>query len=222
MDVMDKDREDWMLAGVEVDSLDKDYGPYDVAACCDEWGRNSHLCVYWTEAMDCLCQDWAGRNVLSNPPFSRALEILAHALQCKVREPVGTSATFILPVWVTARFWKEIIRCMPKTFQVVRTWKAGSHLFTTPASSVERAAGMGERLDCGPTRWDVVALRIRPGPLTEPLAPVVKRMSPILTIHEVWATKYKKRRILGGPQAEDFRRPPDTGPSRKRPRRTGE
>lgn len=89
MDVMDKDREDWMLAGVEVDSLDKDYGPYDVAACCDEWGRNSHLCVYWTEAMDCLCQDWAGRNVLSNPPFSRALEILAHALSAKFASQLG-------------------------------------------------------------------------------------------------------------------------------------
>jgi hypothetical protein len=57
MDAMDKDREDWMLKSSEVATIDQEVGPFDIAACCDNRGKNAHLCTFSTEEMDCRLQD---------------------------------------------------------------------------------------------------------------------------------------------------------------------
>jgi hypothetical protein len=183
-----------MLAASEVEALDVKWGPFNVAACCDNRGRNSHLCVFWTEEEDCRRKDWAQMNAICNPPFSLAFEIIAHFLQCKLRQPLGTSAVFILPVWKTAKFWKYIIALMPGTFEEIQFWPKGTKLFTTPATSVERAA-FGERIYCGPTRWDVVALRVGPTALTEQLPPEVACLPSKLVIEEDFGALSKKRSL---------------------------
>jgi hypothetical protein len=68
-DVQQADRENWQILPVEAKSLDSQLGPFNVAACCDVWGANSHLVTFWMAESDCLRQDWDGRNVLCNPPY---------------------------------------------------------------------------------------------------------------------------------------------------------
>jgi hypothetical protein len=161
-DVQQADREDWQILPVEAKSLDSQLGPFDVAAYCDVWGANSHLVTFWTAESDCLRQDWDGRNVLCNPPFSIALLILLHFLMCKLRCPAGTSACFILPVWIGTEFW-DLVKAMPRTFIVIRRWPRKTPLFTSAAAPTER----GNRKFCGNTQWPVVAVWAGPKPITE-------------------------------------------------------
>ena len=65
-------------------------------------------------------------------------------------------------------------------------------MFTTPAAPVERAA-KGDRLDCGPTRWPVVALRVGTQPLTEPLPPRVLELPSTLVVEQEMASQAKRR-----------------------------
>jgi hypothetical protein len=106
-----------------------------------------------------------------------AFQIVAHFLHCKMRQPIGTSAVCILPVWRTDNVWKEIILRMPKTFHVLRRWSEKTRLFTTPAVATERAS-RGDRLDCGPTRWPVVALWVGLKALIEDVPRAVLDMKP--------------------------------------------
>jgi hypothetical protein len=96
MDLKDKDREDWMLKSAAVAPIDQEVGPFDVVACCDNRGKNTYMCNFWSAEKDCRLQDWAQRNVICNPPFSMAFWIVAHFLHCKLRQPIGTSAVFIM------------------------------------------------------------------------------------------------------------------------------
>jgi hypothetical protein len=104
MEVMDKDREDKMLKSAAVAPLDQEMGLFDVAAGCDNYGKNTHMCNFWSVEKDCRLQDWAQRNVICNPPFSMAFWIMAHFMHCKLRQPIGTSAVFTLPIWITDKF----------------------------------------------------------------------------------------------------------------------
>jgi hypothetical protein len=154
----DKDMEDWMVIEPEAKSLDRDFGPFDVDACVDEYRTNSHCGKSWNKKDDCVKQQWGGLNVLCNGPFSMLLEILRHAVKCKRAHPVGTAALFIVPCWPTEEFYKFAMS-LPELFKVVRRWPKGSALFTAP---IPAPLG-GGRVYQGPTRWPVVALRISPG-----------------------------------------------------------
>jgi len=161
-DVRQADFEDYQLAPPEAQSLDEQVGPFNVAACCDVWGANSHFMKFWTKEMDCRLQDWDGLNVLCNPPFSIILSILIHFLRCKLRCPVGTSACFILPAWTDEEFWSLVIG-MPRTFRVLRRWEVGTHLFSAASAPTERSI----RKYVGGTRWQVVAVWVGPSPMVE-------------------------------------------------------
>jgi hypothetical protein len=92
------DQEDWQLATEVFATFDRAYGPFMVDACVDQFRRNSHCHRSWTAQDDCLRQRWHGLTVFCNGPFSMLMAILLHFLKCKMEEPVGTAALFILPL----------------------------------------------------------------------------------------------------------------------------
>ena len=162
--ITERDSDDWQLFSSIVQELDVQFGPFGVDACCDEHGANSHFREHWhIGARDARLADWdrpGGLAVYCNPPFSAILQILLRFLICKCRSPVGTSAIFVLPVWDTCDFWL-LVASMPRTFQQVRRYPAGSELFTAPVR------GSATRRFCGPTHWDVVIVHCPPAAMTE-------------------------------------------------------
>jgi hypothetical protein len=158
--VLDKDLEDWQICPDEVQSLDEEFGPFDVDACTDIHRSNAHFGKSWNQAEDCLKQRWQGLNVFCNGPFSILEAIFQHALECKRDQPLGTAALLIAPCWPTAAFYK-LAMAHPSLFQVVLRWEKGTPLFT---ATMPAAMG-GGRIYNGPTQWPVVALRMPPGAL---------------------------------------------------------
>ncbi|KAK3250174.1 hypothetical protein CYMTET_40433 [Cymbomonas tetramitiformis] len=94
-------------------------------------------------------------------------DIIVNFLRCKKRQQMGTSGTFLVPVWGQDRgrapdpTW-ALILSMPEVFKVVREWRKGTHLFTAPALKG------GGRSEWGPTRWNVLVVRVGPEPVTLP------------------------------------------------------
>ena len=155
-----RDDDDWQFAPLEVLSLDNEFGPFEIDACCDDSEANAHFFECWTKSLNCLRQDWDALNVYCNPPFSDILRILLRFLHCKCRTPRGTSAVFVLPFWDTEPFW-WLVQAMPRTFVEVRDFPRDSNLFTAPIK------GRAGRNFCGNTKWGVKVIRVGPEPLTE-------------------------------------------------------
>ena len=94
------DQDDWQFSPMEVSQLDEEFGPFEIDATSDETGSNAHFAKFWHANDDCRSHDWAGLNVFSNLPFSIMLSILLHFIKSKLRSPLGTSATFVVPAWL--------------------------------------------------------------------------------------------------------------------------
>ena len=71
-----------------------------------------------------------------------------------------TSFTVIVPDWKD-RPWHPSRNADSATFRVVRTFPAGTDLFTAPAED-----GGAERVSLGPTRWPVLVLHLAPDVLS--------------------------------------------------------
>jgi hypothetical protein len=156
------DFEDWMLHTRIFDSPGRDFGPVDVTACADPFGRNSHTQRFWS-ALDCCMQhSWCGMMVWANPPFSLIAAILRHFFRCKIAQPIGTALLLLVPVW--DKSWYRVIRSMPRTFRLVRTFGPNSDLFTAPPFPSSTARG---RRLCGTTHWTVEVYYVRRGPMVE-------------------------------------------------------
>lgn len=138
--------------------LSSKFGPFVVDACCDDLGINSFCRRFWSPSNSCLKHDWAGERVFCNPPFSLLEEILRHAIKCKRRSPLGTSALFILPVWPQMEYW-NIMESNPDILVIVERIEKGTSMFTVPS----RAIGVYERFSLGPTRWPVVVVWMHGG-----------------------------------------------------------
>ena len=144
------------------DSLSGDFGPVDVTACADTFGRNSHTQRFWSAPDCCMQHSWCGMMVWANPPSSLIAAILRHFFWCKIAQPIGTAILLLVPVW--DKSWYRVIRSMPRTFRLVRTFGPNSDLFTAPPFP-SSAAG-GRRL-CGTTHWAVEVYDVRRGPMVE-------------------------------------------------------
>ena len=98
------DFDDWQLQTQEVVSLDVEFGPIEVDACCDEIGSNAHFVEFWSSANDCRRHDWAGRTIYCNPPFSLMFSILLHFLKCKMSSPGRDISDFCVTSVAHTRF----------------------------------------------------------------------------------------------------------------------
>ena len=146
------DDQDWLLSRDAFKVVNGMTGPFEVDACADVAGYNSQCPHFWSQADDCLKQRWAGKNVYCNPPFDNAMEIIRHFLQQWAASPQNTEATFVLPQWTWAPWWR-----FSKYFDTIHTFQQGEHLFTSPNwNSIARGGPPDSRCDRGPTRWPVV------------------------------------------------------------------
>ena len=105
------------------------FGPFDVDACCDPKGANSHCTRFWS---DCLSEQWRGLFVWCNPPFTcprTSIEsILTHFVSEWRADPEHTSAVFILPDFQGS--WRRLLK--RSGMRVVHVYPRGSSIFVTP------------------------------------------------------------------------------------------
>lgn len=153
------DRDDWLLHRRLFLELADCAGPFDVDACADPVGHNAQCEVFWSKIDRCIDHDWARRRIYCNPPFGQILEILEHFWACYQRAPAETSATFVLPVWVTAAWWKLLSGAV-----IVGHYASGSSLFTRPdwAAATMENPFPSTRVYAGPTEWGVVLIHFPP------------------------------------------------------------
>ncbi|KAK3250395.1 hypothetical protein CYMTET_40225 [Cymbomonas tetramitiformis] len=156
-----QDRDDWMLHPALWHELDVELGPFTLDACVAPSRANAFCSLSWSHEEDARVQAFDGHNAWGNLPFSVMLDILRNFLRCKRRQQMGTAGTFLVPVWDGEEAW-ELVKSLPHVFRVVRRWSQGTHLFTAPAL---RGGG---RSVWGPTRWDVVVVRVGPEPVDIP------------------------------------------------------
>ena len=103
------DRQDWKLVKEEFEKIVQQYGQFDVDACCDSMGVNRQVPTYWT---DCLKQQWRGKHVWCNPPYTKDNDliekILRHFLAEWRADPENTSAMFLLPDYDAS--WRTLVQ----------------------------------------------------------------------------------------------------------------
>ncbi|KAK3236654.1 hypothetical protein CYMTET_53215, partial [Cymbomonas tetramitiformis] len=107
-----KDREDRRVCQVYFEDFQKQFGDFDVDACCGVGGHNRRVDRYWT---DCLRESWQGLHVWCSPPPSNKHTTIESILKKFVEEwrldPEHTSAVFLLP---------DLQSCMPRWRRLFR------------------------------------------------------------------------------------------------------
>eukprot|EP00976_Prorocentrum_cordatum_P036676 746220-Prorocentrum_minimum.AAC.1 len=124
--------EDWQIDPSVVSYLERQFGPFDVDECVDEFRTDSHCINSWNEHDNCLVQNWAA-------------------------SPRGTEAVFILPCWTQESFYK-LFSAHPNVWWVVRRWPTDTPLFTAP---IPAGLGGGRRF-VETTNRPVIAVRADP------------------------------------------------------------
>ncbi|KAK3288483.1 hypothetical protein CYMTET_4047 [Cymbomonas tetramitiformis] len=130
------DRQDWKLVKDEFEKIVQQYGQFDVDACCDSMGVNRQVPTYWT---DCLKQQWRGKHVWCNPPYTKDNDliekILRHFLAEWRADPENTSAMFLLPDYDAS--WRTLVQPkyglhVVKVFDLKDSKGQPTHLFESP------------------------------------------------------------------------------------------
>mmetsp|Transcript_35206 Transcript_35206/g.86368 ORF Transcript_35206/g.86368 Transcript_35206/m.86368 type:complete len:1038 (-) Transcript_35206:366-3479(-) len=127
---------------------------HDVDACCDPEGFNALLPRFWSEVDDALDHSWVGLNVWCNPPYDDVERFMVHALTAHAASPGNTSATFVVPDWPWASWYRLVAH-----FDVEHVYPEGSRLFTAPERKEDNP---GKRCFRGETQWPVMVLRLHP------------------------------------------------------------
>jgi hypothetical protein len=137
--------------------LDDEFSPFHLTRLLTRQVVTRTFARFWHAKDDCRSHNWAGLNVFSNLPFSIMLSILLHFIKSKLKSPLGTSATFVVPAWL-GHDALELIIDLPCWFSRVRLFPTGSEIFTSPSKS-----SLGEgRKNCGPTRWPIWVVHVPP------------------------------------------------------------
>ena len=100
--------------------------PFDIDACCDDDGVNSHCASYCSPSSSFLKRDVSGQHVWMNVPTNRIELFIRHYLKCKARAPQSTSACVVVPCWQGP--WRKLLTGM----RLLKSYEQGSTLFTAP------------------------------------------------------------------------------------------
>ena len=106
------DREDLRVRQDYFEGFQKQFGDFDVDACCGVGGCNRRVDRYWT---DCLRESWQGLHVWCSPPSSSKYVSIEAILKKFVDEwrldPEHTSAVFLLPdLQARMPHWRRLFR----------------------------------------------------------------------------------------------------------------
>ena len=99
---------------------------FDIDACCDDDGVNSHCASYCSPSSAFLKRDVSGQHVWMNVPTNRIGLFIRHYLKCKARTPQSTSACVVVPCWQGP--WRKLLTGM----KLLKFYEQGSTLFTAP------------------------------------------------------------------------------------------
>lgn len=99
--------------------------PFDIGACCDDNGVNSHCASYCSPSSSFLKHDVSGQHVCMNVPTNRIEVFIKHYLKCKARAPQSTSAC-VVPCWQGP--WRKLLTRM----KLLKSYEQGSTWFTVP------------------------------------------------------------------------------------------
>ena len=97
---------------------------FDLDACCDDLGVNSHCTDYRSPVKSFLSSDMCGKHVWLHPPCGRIVRFVKHYLKCKAKSPRDTSACVLVPAFPTAK-WRHLLTGM----KLLRRFSKGSMLF---------------------------------------------------------------------------------------------
>ena len=100
---------------------------FDLDACCNADGSNrlcDHYCSPGEQSF--LLHNCAGKHVWINPPFNQVPEFVDHYLECKTKDPRGTSACILVPNWPGP--WRQRLKHM----ELLHVYPKGTRLFTAP------------------------------------------------------------------------------------------
>ena len=128
--------------------------PFDIDACCDDDGVNSHCASYCSPSSFFLKRDVSGQHVWMNVPTNRIELFIRHYLKCKARAPQSTSACVVVPCWQGP--WRKLLTGM----KLLKSYEQGSTLFTAPRRGSNCAPH-------GPAPWVVEIWYDAPAPAVQ-------------------------------------------------------
>lgn len=113
------------------DKLDMEFG-FDTDPCCT---RQTAKCnEFWTPAENGLLQNWDGRRLFVNPPYSRG-NIDKWVAKCFYSSPGALEIVALLPVSTSSDWWHKY--CLKQTkYWVNKRIKFVGAQWTAPFSSV--------------------------------------------------------------------------------------
>ena len=153
--VREFDRSDWQFRGDELEALEATTGEHEIDSHADVLGLNALKAVYWHKKKPAELQDWRGRLVWCNGDYADLGPALRRFWECRREDPRG-GATFVVPFWPTAPWWRWL-----KGFKLLRWYPVGTRLFQRPdwtkLALPEGGYGLGsERVWGEGTRWPVL------------------------------------------------------------------
>ena len=136
------------LAGVE----------FTLDGAADPVGLNAHLPRYCSPVDSFLDRDLRGEHIFANPDFALIAEYILHFKSEQQRSPQDTSLTLVLPVWLTATWWRLL-----KGAHVLSVYPEGVRLFTSPEWRTQTPGNPpNARVSRGPTKWPTMIVRYPP------------------------------------------------------------
>jgi hypothetical protein len=155
------DRGDWQFAPTEFARVQRWLQArlgrgFDVDACSDPTGTNSHCSKYWSGVDSCLNHDMAGMTVWCHSDWDNLRDVVKHFRECASRRPHDTAGVFVVPERPSAPWWRSL-----RGFRVLRRFPIGSDLFSRPDGPDGALSGL--RAPGPPTKWPVLLLYWEPG-----------------------------------------------------------
>ena len=137
-----------LLAGTE----------FTLDGAADPVGLNAQLPRYCSPVDSFFDRDLRGEHIFANPDFALIADYIAHFKSEQQRSPHDTSLTLVLPIWLTATWWRLL-----KGAHILSVYPEGSRLFTSPEwRSQTPGTPPSTRVCRGPTRWPTMIVRYPP------------------------------------------------------------
>ena len=150
---------DWMLLEQAFLAAQQLAGSdFTLDGAADPVGSNAHLPRFCSEVDSFFARDLRGEHVYANPDFKLIPDYIRHFKSEQQRSPHDTSLTLVLPVWLTASWWRLL-----KGAHILSYYPEGSKLFTSPEWRTQSpGTPPSERVCRGPTRWPTMIVRFPP------------------------------------------------------------
>ena len=130
-----------LFRGVEDWVMRRTGRSFDVDACADPEGVNSHCELFWSGADSCLDHDMGGRSVWAFPPETLLGRLLLHFREGATARPYDTTGVFVVPARTDAAWWRRL-----KGFRILGRIPSGSAALVPDPGSASSGAREADSL----------------------------------------------------------------------------